>query len=255
MDLLQLQTGLLCTGRALILVPWALARLAEETCLKALLLSQPECYLGIAEPLPLSSQVASVTSLQFEARNDLLHPYTYYFLSWAKIDLSVSFLFPCCLTDWQEEMDSAFLLEIRGLVAECLSAWAVYLCVHASSDDNTNSNKHAFLSPLPCNIFNIFKSIPSRKPGRSGTVEMRLVKVKILSSISLFLTNFFDHQKVVKQHVRLPSKAGWLYWVAKIASQWVEKQAKMEESPIRKIPSLNEPANLPPFLQGSISEP
>lgn len=149
----------------------------------------------------------------------------------------------------------AFLLEIRVLVAECLSAWAVYLCVHASSDDNTNSNKHAFLSPLPCNIFNIFKSIPSRKPGRSGTVEMRLVKVKILSSISLFLTNFFNHQKVVKQHVRVPSKSGWLYWVAKIASQWVEKQAKMEESPIRKIPSFNEPANLPPFLQGSISEP
>jgi len=34
----------------------------------------------------------------------------------------------------------------------------------------------------------------------------------------------------------------------------VEKQAKMEETPIWIIPSLNEPANLPPFLQGSISE-
>lgn len=103
---LQLQTGPLCAGQALICIPWALARLAEEMCLKALLLSQPECYLGITEPLLLSSQVASLTSLQFEAGNYLLHPSTYYFSSWAEIDLSLSFLFPRCLADWREVMDS-----------------------------------------------------------------------------------------------------------------------------------------------------
>lgn len=55
-----------------------------------------------------------------------------------------------------------------------------------------------FLSPLPHNIFNIFKCIPSRKAGNSGMVEMRLVKVRFLSSISLFPTIFLHHQKVVK---------------------------------------------------------
>lgn len=70
---------------------------------------------------------------------------------------------------------------------------------------------HVFLSSLPCNTLNTFKSIPSRKPGKSGTVEMRLVKVRILSSISLFTTNFFNHQNVVKRHVRVPSKSGRLY--------------------------------------------
>lgn len=61
-----------------------------------------------------------------------------------------------------------------------------------------------FLSPLPCNIFNIFQIHPFQEGGNSGTVEMRLVKVRILSSISLFLTNFFNHQKMVKQHVGVP---------------------------------------------------
>lgn len=54
-----------------------------------------------------------------------------------------------------------------------------------------------FLSPLPHNIFNIFKSISSRKARNSGMVETRLVKVRLLSNISLFPTIFLLHQKVV----------------------------------------------------------
>lgn len=148
--------------QALLFIPWALARLEEETCLKAPLLSQPKRYPGIAEPLLLSSQVASVISFQSEARNSLLHPYTYYFWSWAKIDLSVSFLFPCCLTDWQVVMDSLLF----SLTSEGWS-WCVY---------QPDLSKCAFKLPqiiiLKATSMRfsclIFKSIPSWKPGNSG---------------------------------------------------------------------------------------
>lgn len=152
-----------------------------------------------------------------------------------------------------------------GLFAFLLEIWGRLQCVYQPELSTRvftlaqiiipTATRMCFSAPYLVTFSTFFKSAPSRKPENSGTVEMRLAKVSFLSSISLFLTNFFNHQKVVKLHVRVPSKSGWLYWVAKIASWWVEKQKKMEETPIRKTPSLNEPANLPPFLQGGISEP